>query len=431
LVRERDTLTAAKLCTATGKSQSSVSLALQALNDRICKIGAARSTRYGLRKPILDLQATQPLLLINKGGETERFGALSQLSNGAIHVRASAVFNDAEWLTAPNKLPWFLAPIRPQGFLGRALRVLRPDFANDPDAWSVEQALYMEVLYDEPTGAFTLGTLKDRLLAELPIDMANRALRYAHYDGLTAQIGNTLPTRSSAGGEQPKFITSFATPEKYKHVIVKFSPPRGIPFGERWHALLHLEHLAHQVLGEQGVAVAETSIVESATRTYLESTRFDRIGLVGMRHVVAIDAIDREWNSARRENWVMNAAAIRDKGLIDSDSVSTIARIFAFGQYIGNTDMHFGNLSFYVDDVVTPRICLAPVHDMLPMMWRPDIHSSGLDLTPVRLQPQVAGHAVAYAEALKWARIFWQRAAALPSLDGPMRLACATNLERL
>jgi serine/threonine protein kinase HipA of HipAB toxin-antitoxin module len=62
--------------------------------------------------------------------------------------------------------------------------------------------------------------------------------------------------------------------------------------------------------------------------------------------------------------------------------VVAIATIDAFGQYIGNTGMHFGNLSFFVDDVIAPKIRLAPVYDMLPMMWRPDPHL-GLTDSPV------------------------------------------------
>ena len=350
--------------------------------------------------------------------------------SGATHVRATAAFGGTEWLTAPNQLPWFLAPLRPQGFLGRALQALRPDFPSDPDSWTTEQALYMVIQHSNPPGAIYLGDSPIRHGLPRLIDIANKSARY---DELASQIGSTLPARSSAGGEQPKFTAEISDVlnKDYKHVIVKFSPPRGTPFGERWHTLLHLEHLAHQVLGERGIAVAETNIVESATRTYLESSRFDRVGVAGKRHVVAIDAIDREWNSARRENWVMSAAALRDKGLIDSDAVSTIARIYAFGQYIGNTDMRFGNLSFYVDDVVAPRIRLAPVYDMLPMMWRPDIHSGGLDLTPVRAQPTVASHSVAYAEAREWARSFWQRATSLAALDAVTQAACAANLDRL
>ena len=49
-----------------------------------------------------------------------------------------------------------------------------------------------------------------------------------------------LPAGSSAGGEQSKFTCHVDDDP----VIVKFSPLRATPFGERWYDLLQLEHLA-------------------------------------------------------------------------------------------------------------------------------------------------------------------------------------------
>jgi hypothetical protein len=46
-----------------------------------------------------------------------------------------------------------------------------------------------------------------------------------------------------------------------RHVLVKFTPPRGTPFGERWHDLLWAEWLAGQVLAAHGVEVARAHVV--------------------------------------------------------------------------------------------------------------------------------------------------------------------------
>ena len=77
------------------------------------------------------------------------------------------------------------------------------------------------------------------------------SLRLADYDELTRNIDKRLPAGSSAGGEQPKFTSTVpvdGNPLHDAHCIVKFTPPRGTPFGERWHDLLQLEHLANEVL---------------------------------------------------------------------------------------------------------------------------------------------------------------------------------------
>lgn len=427
LLRARGSLTATELASATGKSQQSISLAISALGEEVCRIGAARSTRYALTKPIYGLPATQPLVFTDEQGTATRFGDLTQLDDGSIHVRSH---QGKEWLGPPNELPWFLAPLRPQGFLARAMRGVRPDFPEDPENWDVGQALFLAIAHHrDPPGAFSVGALSAYLSDQSP-RRADTASEY--YDQLAINIGKTLPAGSSAGGEQPKFVTTFeGGAGEWHHVIVKFSPPRGTPFGERWHALLHLEHLASRLLGKYGVAVAAINIVETPARTYLESARFDRVGHQGKRHVVAIDAIDRKFNSLRRENWITSAEGLHQNKLVTHDERSTIAKIFAFGQFIGNTDMHFGNLSFFVDDVVKPRIRLAPLYDMLPMMWRPSIHSGGLDATPSRPQAPVPGYAQEYAEAREWAIEYWHRAADLPALSEDLRRACVESEKRL
>jgi hypothetical protein len=427
LLRARGIMSAAEIIAATGKSQQLVSIALRSLGKQVAKLGAARATRYALTKPILGLPATQPLLKTDEAGQTFDWGTLTQLNGGQVHVRSSA---GPSWLVTSNTLPWFLAPLRPEGFLARALRGLRPDLPDDPTLWTVEQALYPAIMHhSDPPGAFSIGTHIGHIRT---LAASGFEIRGSHYDTMADTVGKTLPAHSSAGGEQPKFVTEYTSPSgALTHYVVKFSPPNGTPFGERWRALLHLEHLANEVLGEQGIAVAKTNIVESAVRTYLESERFDRMGNRGKRHVVALDAIDRTFVDARRENWIKSAELLLATKLITAHELQDIARVFAFGQFIGNTDMHFGNLSFYVDDVVKPRIRLAPIYDMLPMMWRPGIHTGELDATPVREQPTVSGYNAAYADAQRWAIDYWRRAASLPQLGSALRQACAESAARL
>lgn len=420
-------LTAAELQAATGKSQASISLAISALGARVHRLGAGRSTRYALPKNILGLDATQPLNLTNAAGAIHDFGFLTLLESGQVSVRANG---KSQWLSAPGKLPWFLTPLRPQGFLGRQYLQVRPDFPSDPDLWTAEQALYIAANHaSDPPGAFGLGALTGRLIAEAPLSITARG---THYDSMAESVGRTLPAGSSAGGEQPKFLAELpGVGEKHRHVIVKFSPLRGTPFGERWHQLLHLEHLAHQILREHGVEAAETKIIESSKRTYLESQRFDRVGILGKRHVVAIDALHDEFAGGARRNWVFTCEALAEKKLITRDELKTVAKIFAFGQYIGNDDMHYGNLSFFVDDVVRPALKLAPVYDMLPMMWRPSIHTGTLDATPVREQSVNTTFLSEYREARAWAIEFWTRAAALAALDESLKNSAMESAARL
>ena len=127
-------------------------------------------------------------------------------------------------------------------------------------------------------------------------------------------------------------------------VVVKFTPPRGTPFGERWHDLLQLEHLANTVLRAHGVPTAQTVLVSTRKRSYLQSIRFDRIGASGKRHVVAAAPVHETFVKGPRRHWIATAEALAAQKLLAPEHLRSIACIYLFGQFIRNTDMHFGNL---------------------------------------------------------------------------------------
>ncbi len=414
-------LTAAQLAVATGKSQPSISLALGKLGARVHRMGAARSTRYALKKDILGLPAEQGLSWKSPDAEGNipwEWGRITYLYGDYLHVRSG----QSEWLTQ-GKLPWFLTPLRPQGFLGRELARANPSFPASPEQWSLAEILYSATAQvRDPSGAFFLNGI-ETISGSTPEDTAALSV---HYDNLAQQIGSGLPTGSSAGGEQPKFVVNRGTAG---HFIVKFTPPRGTPFGERWHALLSLEKLALDILQNHDIDSARSELIQTTTRSYLQSARFDR-NVQGMQHVVAIAAIHDEFVGGSWQNWVHTSEALAQKGLITQEELRHIARIFAFGHYIGNTDMHSGNLSFFVDDVIEPKIRLAPVYDMLPMMWRPDIHQGSLSDGPVRQQFMASGFEHEKAEARAWAIEFWNQAQQL-DIGAALQAAAKESARRL
>jgi HipA-like C-terminal domain len=420
LLAQAPSLSMAQLQAATGKSQPSISNALAALGGQVHKLGAARSTRYALTKDILGLPAQQKLIWLGGSAHNFNFGTLTHLAHNGLHVRG-ADFESLQY----DKLPWFLSSLRPQGFIGRELARLRPDFPTDPELWTVAQVLYMVINHvHDPSGAFILEGAESTVWAA-PTELADRA---AHYDFLANQTGKGLPAGSSAGGEQPKFVVRTSAGQ---HFIVKYSPPRGTPFGERWHELLHLEHLALQVLAEHGIATAETTVLKSATRTYLQSTRFDHIEQMRRRHVVAASAVHEEFVKTPQRHWIATCEALATQKRLSEIELDQVALQYLFGQYIGNTDMHFGNLSFFVDNVTQPQFQITPVYDMLPMQWRPGIHSGSLDAEPVRRQFQPPGFEAQAQQARQWAVRYWQRAANLPALSEALRQTCHINAQRL
>jgi hypothetical protein len=392
-------------------------------------MGAARSTRYALTRGLLGLPARQTITLTTPEGQVQRFGTLCFLQDERLHVQAD---DGSEWLGEPGQLPWFLEPLRPQGFLGRQFARLRPDFPPDPDDWSTEQVLHLTSAYAiDPPGALQLGDIAAHAVRRVPENPPGAQDRAKHYDASAQGAGLLLPAGSSAGGEQPKFVTETDGKDGRQHLIVKFSPPRGTPFGERWHDLLHLEHLALTVLGESGIPVAKSAVVETADRTYLESQRFDRQGRAGKRHVVAASAVHAACVPGPRRHWIATCEALVARKQLAAQHLQQMASTYLFGQYIGNTDMHFGNLSFFAEPALEPVFVPTPVYDMLPMLWRPGVHGGELVAQPVQPQPQPAGYEAQAAQARVWAIGYWERAAALQSISPQLRAASAACAAQL
>ena len=268
-------------------------------------------------------------------------------------------------------------------------------------------------------GAVILGEhLKTTAGATLPSDGLEDA-----YERLSRDVATSLPAGSSAGGEQAKFLAHLGDD---RHVLVKFSPPRGTPFGDRWTDLLHAEALALQVLEQVGFAVARSRVVTGPVRSFLESERFDRKIGGGRLHVVALDAVHDAFVPGPRQHWAASCEALADQRRLSREDAERVRQQLFFGRLIGNTDMHFGNLGLWVDDLARGRFRLAPVYDMLPMRYRPDAGTGLLDLTP--FEPDVLALG---SVARSWAKGFWERVSADPSFSPDFRALARTLETRL
>jgi hypothetical protein len=402
LLSTRGIASSADLQAATGKSQPTISRLLSDLSAHVLPLGRARATRYGLPKSIHGLPAQQAISWTFEDGSTRQVGLLTFLAGDIVHVESE--FGDA---TASGTLPWFLMPLKSEGFLGRlqARRLAAAGIGADPEGWNLEAVLFAALHVHDAAGAITLGEPRSPPLhAPLPAGGARQA---AALDALASDVASTLPAGSSAGGEQPKFL---ALREDGCHVLVKFSPPRGTPFGERWSDLLQAEALAGRVLSDHGVPVAAATVVETAARTYLVSERFDRIGAQGRRHVVSVGAAHRAFVPDAYGHWATTCAALARQRRLPAIDAERAAALRHFGRLIGNSDMHSGNLGLFADpgNIGAGRFALAPVYDMLPMRWRPDATLGGNpDYTPFEADAASAASAAAGP-----ARDFWSRLAA-------------------
>ena len=426
LLHTRGMWSAGQLQAATGKSQPSVSRALALLaadpSQGLLITGAGRSTQYAQVQTILSRwPGQQPLFATDVHGNSQRWGTLYLLGDGQVLVVSEAASGNFQTISQ-GQLPWFLQSLRPQGFLGR-LRGQQLGYASaNPDDWTLQETLHAILAseHDAP-GAFALGDEIGELLPEAPLEAV---LRGAHYDSIAADVTQTFPAGSSAGGEQPKFVAHLNAPESYQRLIVKFSPPRGTPFGERWHDLLWAEHLALKVLAKGGVSAAKSRIVQSGRRTYLESVRFDRVGSAGKRHVLPLSALHAPFAGGPQQHWVASCELLAQRGFLSADDENRVRLLRDFGRLIGNTDMHFGNLNFIVDDLARlakPHFTLAPVFDMLPMVWRPNEFRDEMGYTPFATPQKSPGSAATWGSARELAGQFWRRLAACAGVSAGLR----------
>ena len=434
VLETRGPASSADLQITTGKSQPTVSRLLGALSTRgVVPLGRGRGTRYGVCKPILGaVHGQQPIWRHDEHGGVERWGTLTWLANQQIHVQTGT----REW-PLTHDLPWFLAPLRIEGYLGRlAARssYLSAAVGDDLENWSVEQHLYAAIarIHDGP-GAMTLGDPEGSAAPEpSPTDDTQRAL---HYDRIAADVAAHLNPGSSAGGEQAKFVANRAVHStgrwSWEHLIVKFTAPRDTPFGARWHDLLHAEALALLTLREAGEPAAFARVLTSDRRTYLESVRFDRMGSHGRRHVVSLKAVHSAFVGGSMRNWAATADALVAQRRLSADDARRARLWRAFGRLIGNSDMHFGNLSLWADDPASERFALAPCYDMLPMAYRPDLHRDDLGPTPLDPATPTPQDTAVWSDARRLAQMFWQRVADHRPCSPAFRRLAAENAGRV
>lgn len=415
--------TAAELGAALAISQPTVSRALAGLKERLVRIGRARSTRYALTWPLGRAGSHWPLYRLTPVGRPDRLGEVFRLQGGSWFLqptRPLPLFLHGEFADGlyPD-LPWFLDDLRPQGFLGRAFVHRHAADLEAPDdlmRWQAEDVITAQLRRgSDLPGDLVLGepaleqALLDALLGD-PDTIIQPDLREFFYPQRASQAEAGEVAGSSAGGEQPKFTAELEPVSgERESVIVKFArrdPDNAT--ARRWVNLLACEHLAAEVLSEYGIAAATTELIDSDDWRFLQSTRFDRTAQRGRVGIVSMRALDAAYVGSDPGNWPASAIALRREGIISDEDVERITRLHLFGRFIGNTDMHFGNLSFY-NDLDRLLVSLAPVYDMLPMHYRPGaggaVHDRPYDLPlPVKNLEhwQWAGNA---------ACALWQRAA--------------------
>lgn len=426
-----------------GISRPTLSRRVKELGNSVISIGRARATKLAAR--VHDYSDTH-LYRVLENGQVEPVGALTPISEG----------EHTQWLLESNNTstslfegefkeglypgwPWFLEDLRPAGFLGRAFgkRIAQLfQFKEKPEDWTDRELLATLTGFGANLqGHFILGD--GRALEnyqELKIAIAN-----GYYRNTTPEVFPEYAERaleedeeygSSAAGEQPKFTTMVCdTPdETARAVIVKFSPKLDTPSGIRWADLLYAEHIANEVLQDAGYATAKTRTFQIEDRVFLESERFDRVGPSGRRGLISLRALDAAHIGMGEGSWAKVARKLHADKWITSDDCERMIRLHCFGGLIANTDMHWGNLSFFLPE--QSPFPLAPVYDMLPMRFRP---SSTGEVTEREFKPTLPKpeDQTAWLEMHPHALAFWQRISEHPPVSKDFKKIAGSAKESL
>lgn len=435
LLRWRGPLSLVDIANALGCSTKTVQRLIASAGDGAVVAGQTRRRRVAWRRELRGERLTVTVYRIDGTGRAQRVGMLRPIAPSGCQFEAI----EPAWPTADESrdgwyggLPYPLYDQRPQGFLGRAwARRHGPALGLpiDPRQWDDDALLLgLTRLGGDLPGDLLLGDealrrcLDARLQAHPPLPETDLGRAYAV---LADQAMTGALPGSTAGGEFPKFTAARGLPGmSTPHCIVKFSGADDSATVQRWRDLLVCEHLAAQALGDDA---ARTRLIAHAGRHFLESERFDRVGSDGRRSVVSLERANAGLVGAPGDDWTRVAQGLAARGLLSMADAERVAERQVFGQMIGNTDMHGGNLGFFC---TAAGLSLAPSYDQLPMRYAP---LAGGEVTSPDLLPRLP----LPTERDRWERMapralgFWRAAAADPRISPAFRGVCQANGDAL
>jgi len=399
----------AELRAALGVSPATLSRLVTAAGVEVARLGRTRAVAYARTRAVEGLGRRVPIFRVAADGTPNRTGELILLWERSTWLEE--VGAPGGWFAG---LPPQVADAVPQGYLGHGFARRHPDLRLPPRLgdWSDDDRLRAIALRGEDVvGNVIVGSESLSRFAgwepspDDPADYPSLARRSASDE-----------RSSSAGGERPKFGAFRAG----RHVLVKFAAPEDSPVARRWRDLLWCEALALRTIAASGHARAvEAALHDVEGWRFLETVRFDRVGTRGRLPVLSLEALANEY-LGDRESWTRAAEALLRGAAPYSLPAPEAARLRwldAFGQLIGNTDRHFGNVAFLVMDGCTLHV--APAYDMLPMVLAPSAELL-VDRAFVPLPP-TGDNLAEWKDAAPWAARYWREVAAAPRLDAAVR----------
>jgi HipA-like C-terminal domain len=407
----RGALPAAELRERLDVSPATLMRIVREAGPEILRIGRGRATQYGLREvwPNLD-NSRFPMFRISESGRAVSAGELITLA-----------FHQTAWIPMAmvvNGLPPEVADARPSGFLGRHFAAANADLKLPPRLtdWSDHHILLaMSRRGEDLPGNLIIGEESFARWQELrPVSRSRD-----DYPALAEATIKGHPPGSSAGGERPKFGVLVGD----RHMLVKFAGRGGVGdvVARRWCDLLILEELALHTAASHGIPAANTNVIETPDCCFLESERFDRVGVRGRIAVTSLAAVHDDL----ADPWARAAVALKDARRLSDEDARRICWLDAFGALIANTDRHQYNILFFPE---SSQLRLAPAFDQVSMLYAP----TGDGQVPPRdfaLPHATANTLDVWEDASGAAREFWEQGSQDMRLSDDARLICGNNLK--
>ena len=409
----RGVLHTADLRDRLGVSPATLMRMMREVGPDVVRIGRGRATQYALRQQWPNLDSYRfPLFRITDTGTPVSAGELITLA-----ARQSV------WMPrghVSDGLPIELVDARPSGFLGQHFAAIHADLrlpARLAD-WSDHHILLaMTRRGEDLPGNLIAGEESFLRWQKLEMIPYNRD----DYPALAEATTAGHPPGSSAGGERPKFGVLFDG----RHMLVKFAA-RGTAadlVATRWCDLIIMEGLAIEVVRSRGISAAVTNVIETRSHWFLESERFDRVGVRGRIAVLSLAAVHDDL----ADSWARAAASLRDAGRLTEEDARRLQWLDAFGAQIGNTDRHQYNILFFREGTT---LRLSPAFDQVSMLYAPTTDGQ----VPPRefAAPNVTPDTLdVWDDARDAARLFWAQASDDARLSHDARSFCASNAHLL
>jgi hypothetical protein len=384
--------------------------------QEVYSFGKTRSMRYARTRNVETLGRQVPAFRVSESGAPVPAGTLHLLWG----TRTAWESTRGE-VCVYEGLPPGLVDMAPQGYLGRGFsrrfpEIHLPERLND---WNDDHRLTALAKRGEDcVGSLIVGSES----LERFLGTSQAEVDVAAYPRLARSSAGEL-VGSAAGGERPKF----GALRDGRHVLVKFQPTGGASAARRWSDLLWCESKALETVAAAGHPAAKATLLDVEEWRFLEVERFDRVGRRGRRSLLSLSALNNEYLGAPN-TWTDAAPGLRRAPLgLPREDADRLRWLDVFGQLIGNSDRHLGNVSFFELDDGTIR--LAPVYDMLPMSLAP----SGDIITHREPGPAPANASTldVWPDAARWAVRYWREVEDNRELESAVREYARSSLARI